>query len=206
VLEIARRLDFLVVEDDPYGELCFADGVDTTPMMSMDSGGRVVYLGSFSKVLSPGLRTGWIAGSEDIVRKCEIAKESVDLCSGMLDQSIIMAFCQAGELPAQIQKVRAYYRDRRAVLIGALEEHFASKATWTDTKGGLFTWVTMADGRDTEEWIVRAIDRGVAYVPGGAFFVDGSGKNTMRLTFAKEPDDRLREGVRRLAALFFEEE
>ncbi len=206
VLEIATRLDFLVVEDDPYGELCFADGVDTTPMMSMGHDGRVVYLGSFSEVLSPGLRTGWIVGPEDIVRKCEIAKESVDLCSGMLDQSIVLAFCQAGELPGQIQKVRAFYRDRRAVLIGALEERFTSKATWTDTKGGLFTWVTMNDDCDTEASIPGAIERGVAYVPGGAFFVDGSGRNTMRLTFAKEPDDRLREGVRRLASLFFEKE
>lgn len=203
VLEIARRHDFLVIEDDPYGELCFADGVDTTPIKKHDGEERVVYLGSFSKVLSPGLRTGWIAGEATLVRQFEVAKESVDLCSGMLDEAVIAAFCASGELPKQIASVRAFYRDRRGALLGALEKHFTGHATWTNSAGGLFTFVTLNDGRDTAELMPRAVERGVAFIPGGAFFVDASGANTMRLTFAKETDDRMREGIRRLAELFF---
>jgi len=203
ILEICREENVLVVEDDPYGEICFSPGIDTTPMKSGDEDGRVIYLGSFSKVLAPGLRTGWISAQEDLLRRFEVAKESVDLCSAMLDQSIILSFCEAGELDAQIAKAREFYRARRDVLLGALDDHFATHATWTKSEGGLFTFLTLHDERNTADWMPRAVEAGVAYIPGGAFFVDGSGTNTMRLTFAKEPDDRLREGVRRLARLFF---
>ncbi|MBI2214156.1 MAG: PLP-dependent aminotransferase family protein [Acidobacteria bacterium] len=203
VLELAKRFDFLVVEDDPYGELCFADDLDTTPIKTSDDEQRVIYLGSFSKVLSPGLRTGWIVGEPALVRQFELTKESADLCSGMLDEAIIAAFCAAGELPEQIKSVRAFYRDRRDALLGALDEHFTGRATWTRTEGGLFTFVTLNDERDTAELLPPAVERGVAFIPGGAFFVDGSGANTMRLTFAKETDDRMREGIRRVAELFF---
>jgi 2-aminoadipate transaminase len=203
VLEIATRYGFLVVEDDPYGELCFAEGLDTTPIKKHDDEERVIYLGSFSKVLSPGLRTGWVVGEPKLVRQFELTKESADLCSAMLDESIIAAFCAAGELPGQIASVRAFYRDRRDTLLGALDRHFTGHATWTKSNGGLFTFVTLDDGRDAAELMPRAVERGVAFVPGGAFFVDGSGANTMRLTFAKETDDRMREGIKRLAELFF---
>jgi len=139
-----------------------------------------------------------------LLTRIEIAKESVDLCSAMLDQSIILSLCDAGELVPQIERARDFYRARRDVLLGALDEEIGERATWTRSEGGLFTFLTLADARDTGEWMQRAVDAGVAYIPGGAFFVDGSGSNTMRLTFAKEPDDRLREGVRRLARLFFD--
>jgi 2-aminoadipate transaminase len=203
VLRIATELDFLILEDDPYGELVYQAGVDTTPIKTHDTDGRVVYLSSFSKVLSPGLRCGWIIAEPAFLRTIELAKEAADLCSGMLDQSIVEEFCAAGELPAQIERVRAFYRERRATLIGALEQHFRGRATWTSATGGLFTFVTLSDDRDTQELVPRAIENGVAYVPGAPFFVDGSGRNTMRLTFAKEPDDRMREGVARLADVFF---
>jgi DNA-binding transcriptional MocR family regulator len=121
----------------------------------------------------------------------------------MLDEAIIEAFCAAGELPAQITAVRAFYRERRDTLIGALERHFTGHATWTKTEGGLFTFLSLDDGRDTERLLAPAVERGVAFVPGGAFFVDGTGANTMRLTFAKETDERMREGIRILAELFF---
>ncbi|HSG63977.1 MAG TPA: PLP-dependent aminotransferase family protein, partial [Gammaproteobacteria bacterium] len=203
ILEICRRHDILVVEDDPYGEICFSDSIDTTPMKAHDEEGRVIYLGSFSKVLAPGLRTGWITAPEPLLKMMEIAKESIDLCSAMLDQSIILSLCSAGELAPQIARAREFYRARRDVLLAALDEYIGARATWTRSEGGLFTFLTLADDRDTAEWMQRSIDAGVAYIPGAAFFVDGSGANTMRLTFAKEPDDRLQEGVRRLARLFF---
>ena len=202
VLELARRYDFLVIEDDPYGELVYTDRADTTPIKSRDLEGRVLYLGTFSKVVAPGVRCGWVIAPKPLLEKIEIAKQAADLCSGMLDQAIIDEFCAAGELPAQIEKVRAFYRERRGVMLNALEKDFGGRAVWTPAEGGLFTFVTLVEEIDTATRVERAVAGGVAYVPGAPFFVDGSGRNTMRLTFAKEPDERIREGIARLAAVF----
>ncbi|HUP61424.1 MAG TPA: PLP-dependent aminotransferase family protein [Thermoanaerobaculia bacterium] len=223
VLAIAEEHDFLVIEDDPYGELVYVDGADTTPLKSRasarDRGDRVLYLGSFSKVLAPGLRCGWIVAPRPLLERLEIAKQAADLCSGMLDQSIVDEFCAGGELAPQIERVRAFYRGKRGVLIESLEQHFGGRtsrppvgggrdvrpplaARWTSADGGLFTFVTLGEGIDTASRINDAVANGVAYIPGGPFFIDGSGKNTMRLTFAKESDERIREGVRRLARVF----
>jgi DNA-binding transcriptional MocR family regulator len=202
ILEIARREGILVIEDDPYGELVFDAEADTTPIASAPGAlDDVVYLGSFSKVLAPGLRCGFVIANPAVLQKVQLAKEAADLCSGMLDQSIVDAFCAAGELPAQVARVRDFYRARSRVLLGALEENLDRRARWTQARGGLFTFLTVAEGIDARALVPAAIDAGVAYVPGAPFFVDGSGANTMRLTFAKEPDDRMRDGVRRLASV-----
>ncbi len=200
VLELAEKYDFLVIEDDPYGELLYV-GADTTPIKSSGRNARILYLGSFSKVLAPGLRCGWIVAEPGLLEKLEFAKQAADLCSGMLDQSIVDEFCAAGELPAQIEKVRSFYRGKRATMIESLAKHFTGRATWTRADGGLFTWMTLDQDIDTGSRIEEAVKRGVAYIPGAPFFVDGSGRNTMRLTFAKESDDRIREGVARLSAV-----
>src|SRR6266542_1450362 len=202
VLEIAARHDFLIVEDDPYGELLYVDGVDTTPLAARDRDHRVIYLGSFSKVLAPGLRCGFIVAPPALLPTLEIAKQAADLCAGMLDQSIVDEFCAGGELAPQIAKVRDFYRGKRGTLLAALGEHFAGRAAWTDAAGGLFTFLTLHGDVDTTARVSDAVKRGVAYIPGAPFFVDGSGRNTMRLTFAKESDERMREGVRRLAEVF----
>ncbi|HSP17266.1 MAG TPA: PLP-dependent aminotransferase family protein [Thermoanaerobaculia bacterium] len=202
VLRIAEKYDFLIIEDDPYGELVYVEGADTTPIKSRDTSGRVIDLGSFSKVLAPGLRCGWILGAAPIIEKLEIAKQAADLCSGMLDQSIVDEFCAGGELPAQIANVRAFYRRKRTIMLDALQQNFAKRATWTPADGGLFTFVTLHDDIDTAARVPDAISRGVAYIPGGPFFVNGLGRNTMRLTFAKESDARIREGIARLAEVF----
>lgn len=199
VLRLAAEHDFLIIEDDPYGELVYVDDADTTPIKSRDREDRVLYLGSFSKVLAPGLRCGWILASNELLATLEIAKQAADLCSGMLDQSIVDEFCAAGELPAQIEKVRSFYRGKRGTMIGALKQRFAGRATWTDAAGGLFTFVTLDPSIDTAAYVERSVAAGVAYIPGAPFFVDGSGSNTMRLTFAKESDERIREGIGRLA-------
>ena len=201
VIELARRCDFLVIEDDPYGELVYVDRADTTPIKSRDLEGRVLYLGSFSKVVAPGVRCGWMIAPSGLLERLEIAKQAADLCSGMLDQAIIEEFCADGQLQPQIAKVRAFYRERRGVMLGALEQHFSGRATWTPADGGLFTFMTMNGEVDTTATLERAVAAGVAYVPGAPFFVDGSGRNTMRLTFAKEGDDRIRDGIARLAAV-----
>jgi len=202
VLEIARRHDFLIIEDDPYGELVYVAGADTTPMKSRDADGRVLYLGTFSKVLAPGVRCGWIVAPKPLIDRIEIAKQAADLCSGMLDQSIVDEYCNGGELPAQIERVRAFYREKREVMLDALQRHFSGRAHWTAANGGLFTFMTLNDDIDSAAFVERAVANGVAYVPGSPFFVDGSGRNTLRLTFAKELDGRIREGIARLAAVF----
>ena len=202
VLRLAAKHDFLIIEDDPYGELVYVDDADTSVMKARDVDDRVFYLGSFSKVLAPGLRCGWMLAPREAQERIEIAKQAADLCSGMLDQSIVAGFCTAGALPGQIEKVRAFYRRRRGTMIAALEEHFADRATWTAAAGGLFTFLTLRAEIDTADRVRAAVDAGVAFVPGAPFFVDGSGANTMRLTFAKESDDNIRTGVRRLASIF----
>lgn len=203
VLRVAAEHDFVVVEDDPYGELVYVDDADTTPMAARaEARAHTIYLGSFSKVLAPGLRCGWIVAPREILGPLEIAKQAADLCSGMLDQSIVDEFCAGGELAPQIERVRAYYRGKRATMLAALEEHFHGRAAWTRADGGLFAWVTLHDDVDTAARVQEAVAGGVAFVPGAPFFVDGSGRNTMRLTFAKEPDERIRDGVARLARVF----
>jgi DNA-binding transcriptional MocR family regulator len=215
VLDVAREHDFLVIEDDPYGELVYVDGADTTAMKSRDDDDRVLYLGSFSKVLAPGLRCGWIVAPPAIAGKLEIAKQAADLCSGMLDQSIVDELCARGLLRPQVERVRDFYRGKRATLLAALQAYFSGRATWTAADGGLFTLVTLgerevasgereANGHsiDTSTYVQRAVAAGVAFIPGGPFFVDGSGANTMRLTFAKETDERITDGIARLAEVF----
>ena len=202
VLRLAAEYDFLVIEDDPYGELVYVDGADTTPISAEDESDRVIYLGSFSKVLAPGLRCGWIIAPRALSGALEIAKQTADLCSGMLDQSIVDEFIAAGELAGQISRVRDFYRGKRATLIASLEQHFSGRASWTSADGGLFSWLTLDGDFDTAAYVERAVKRGVAYIPGAPFFVDGSGANTMRQTFAKESDDRIRDGVRMLAEVF----
>jgi len=199
VLEIAREHDFLIIEDDPYGELVYVDGADTTPLKSRDEDNRIIYLGSFSKVLAPGLRCGFIIAAPEIQQRIEIGKQAADLCSGMLDQSIVDEFCAAGELAPQIAKVRDFYRGKRATLLDALEQHFSGRAKWTHADGGLFTFVTLDDDIDTAAYVEQSVKNGVAFIPGAPFFVDGSGRNTMRLTFARESDERMRSGVEKLA-------
>ena len=200
VLRVAEEHDVIVIEDDPYGELVYAEGADTTPIRARDP--HTIYLGSFSKVLAPGLRCGWIIAPKEILGPLEIAKQAADLCSGMLDQSIVDEFCADGELGPQIERVRAFYRGKRATMLAALEEHFSGRASWTPADGGLFTWVTLHDDVDTAARVEQSVAAGVAYIPGTPFFVDGSGRNTMRLTFAKEPDARIRDGIARLAQVF----
>jgi 2-aminoadipate transaminase len=215
VLEVVREHDFLVIEDDPYGELVYVDGADTTAMKSRDDDDRVLYLGSFSKVLAPGLRCGWIVAPPALAGKLEIAKQAADLCSGMLDQSIVDELCARGLLRPQVERVRDFYRGKRATLLAALQSHFSERATWTAADGGLFTLVTLGErgmasseretnghSIDTSTFVPQAVAAGVAFIPGGPFFVDGSGANTMRLTFAKETDERITDGIARLARVF----
>ena len=196
LLEVANSLDLLVVEDDPYGDLYF-EAAPLPTLRSMDPG--VVYLSSFSKILAPGLRTAFLIGPEEILAKVEIAKQSANLCGSGLDQRVILACLRRGLIEEQKARIRPYYRAKRDAMLAALSEQMPEGVSWTRPEGGLFVWLTLPASLDAEALLERAVAEGVAYVAGGAFFVDGGGANTMRLTFAKEDAPRIAEGVKRLA-------
>jgi 2-aminoadipate transaminase len=200
LVEVARELDLLIVEDDPYGDLYF-EAEPRAPVKSMDSEGRVLYLSTFSKILAPGLRTAFIIGPEDVLAKVEIAKQAANLCGSGLDQRVVLACLQRGLIEEQKARIRPYYRGKRDAMLAALAGSMPPGVRWTHASGGLFLWLTLPGALDAEALLEAAVAAGVAYVAGAPFHVDGSGASTMRLTFAKEDVPRIEEGVRRLASV-----
>jgi 2-aminoadipate transaminase len=198
LLAAADELDLLIVEDDPYGDLYFEEAPPPT-LKSMDTKGRVIYLSSFSKILAPGLRSAFVMGPQDIVGKIEIAKQSADLCGSGLTQRLTLACLNRGLIASQKEKIRPYYRAKRDAMLAALQAEMPEEVRYTRPEGGMFLWVTLPAGMDAEALLETAVEEGVAYVAGRPFFVDGSGRNTMRLTFAKEDIPVILEGVKRLA-------
>jgi len=200
LLDAARELDLLIVEDDPYGDLYFeAEPLPT--LKSLDGDDRVVYLSSFSKILAPGLRTAFVIGPEELMAKVEIAKQSANLCGSGLDQRIVLACLKRGLIEEQKARIRPYYRAKRDAMLAALQAEMPEGVRWTHPRGGLFVWLTLPSAMDAEALLMPAVEAGVAYVAGGPFFVDGTGSNTMRLTFAKESAERIGDGIRRLAGV-----
>jgi 2-aminoadipate transaminase len=198
LMRVARELDLLIVEDDPYGDLYF-EAEPRPTLKSIDEEGHVLYLASFSKILAPGLRTAFLLGPEEILAKVEIAKQSANLCGSSLDQRIVLSCLRRGLIEEQKVRIRPYYRNKRDAMLEALKGEGLPGVSWTQPAGGLFVWVTLPEGMDAEKLLTTAVEEGVAYVAGAPFFVDGSGANTLRLTFAKEEEGRIREGVARLA-------
>lgn len=208
LLEWANRRDILIVEDDPYRELYFEDSAteaDVRPMKADDADGRVIYLSSFSKTLAPGFRVAWIDAPGPLASKFETAKQAEDLCTGAFDQRIVYEASVRGVLRRQIPILRAHYRAKRDVMVSALTEVFGGDVTWPSPRGGFFLWVTLPPEIDTETMVARAVQHGVIYVAGEAFFVNGSGHHIIRLSFSQPTPDQIREGVARLAATVHEE-
>lgn len=201
VLDLAHEHDILVVEDDPYGKLRF-DG-DAVPLLaSMDKEDRVVYLGTFSKILVPGFRLAWAAGPEAVVRKMVIAKQAVDLCTNAYTQFVTADLMKDGLIDRHLPKIISLYRKKRDIMLKTMEATFPKENTsWTRSQGGLFSWAELPMGVDTEAMLNDAIAAKVAYVPGRPFHIDGTGKNTMRLNFSHPTDEKVKEGVERLAAV-----
>ena len=203
VLEIAREHDFLIIEDDPYGELVYVDGADTTPMKSRDAHEprhlpRLVLQGPRAGAALRLDRRAAAARGERW-RSPSRPPTSAPACSTSRSST---SSAPRGELAPQIAGCATSIAASAPRCSPRSSEHFAGRATWTDAAGGLFTFVTLHADVDTAQRVQEAVARGVAYIPGAPFFVDGSGRNTMRLTFAKESDERIREGVARLAEVF----
>jgi 2-aminoadipate transaminase len=208
LLEWAERRDVLIVEDDPYRELFFEDSTtedEVRPIRADDQGGRVIYLSSFSKTLAPGFRVAWIDAPAALAAKLEMAKQAEDLLTGSLDQRVIYEACRRGILQRQLPLLRRHYQQKRDVMVEALRTAFGDRLSWPDPRGGFFLWATLPDGIDADRLIPRALNHGVIYVAGEAFFVNGSGKNLVRLSFSAPPPERIREGVRRFGAAVAEE-
>jgi 2-aminoadipate transaminase len=210
LLEWASRRDVLLIEDDPYRELYFSDSAgerDVRPLRADDREGRVVYLSSFSKTLAPGYRVAWVDAPPPLAAKLEFAKQAEDLCTGALDQRVVFEACRRGILDRQLPMLRAHYQHKRDVMVEALRAEFGTSVSWPEPRGGFFLWATLPEGIDADALIPRAVEHGVVYVAGEAFYVtpgldtgDGGGANRIRLSFSAPSPERIKEGVRRLAA------
>jgi 2-aminoadipate transaminase len=204
LVEVARERELLVLEDNPYGLLRY-EGEPLPTLYSLDAeavgrGGAsdlVIYLGTFSKILSPGLRLGWAVAPRPVLEKLNLGKQGADLCSSPVTQLFVAAYFKEGGWREYVERLRQLYRRRRDVMLEALEQHFGGKAAWTKPHGGLFIWATLDGGVDTTDLLAHS--EGVAFVPGRAAYMNGrSGASSMRLNFAGVPDDDIREGVRRI--------
>ena len=196
LIEIAAKHRVFIVEDDPYGELRF-EGEDIPPIISMHKE-NVIYLGTFSKTLAPGIRLGWIIAPEIVMDRLVQAKQGADLHTGTYIQMLAYDIASRGILKRHVETIRKVYRERRDVMLAAMEQYFPPAVTWTRPEGGLFLWVRCPEGVDTEKLLEQAIKERVAFVPGFAFYPDGRGKNAMRLNFSAMPPERIKEGIARL--------
>lgn len=198
LVDLAREHGFLIIEDNPYGEIRF-EGTPRLHIKAYDRDGYVLYLGSFSKIAFPGLRVGYVVGPEELVRKLAIAKQGTDLCSTSFGQKLIVECERQGLLDAHLKAIIQVYRRKRDLMISALKTYFPEEVRWTYPEGGFFVWVTLPQWMDAKAMLPRAISEiKVAYVSGGAFFTDGTGKNTIRLAYSQATDEDIVEGVKRL--------
>jgi 2-aminoadipate transaminase len=205
VLEWAERRDVLIVEDDPYGQLYFEDvaaEAETRPICADDRNGRVLYLNTVSKMLAPGFRVGWMKAPESLIERFETAKQSTDLTSGILDQHIVHEALRRGVAERLAPRLRDLYKHKRDVMAHAIGARLGPRLTWPTPKGGFFIWATLPEGQTDGELLERALQHGVIFVVGSAFHVDGSGHNTIRLSFSAPTPERIEEGARRLAEAF----
>lgn len=204
LLEWALREEILLLEDDPYGELYFSDAAseeDTRPIAADDRDNRaVVYLSTFSKMLAPGFRVGWVSAPAALAARLEIAKQGVDLHSGSLDQMIVYEACRRGVLVAQGPKLRRLYQEKRDVMMAALCTGGPGPLRWVTPRGGFFLWAHLTPPLTSESLLTAAVTQGVIFVPGTAFHVDDGGQDTLRLSFAEPTPERIALGIGRLLA------
>ena len=203
VLEICRRADVLIIEDDPYGLLGF-DG-EVPRAMRADDTERVVYLGSFSKTFAPGFRVGWALAPHAVREKLVLAAENSVLCPPAFSQLAVSEYLSGHDWLGQVKDFRETYRDRRDAMLSSLQDLMPEAAHWTRPTGGFYVWLTLPEGIDTKAMLPRAVTNRVAYVPGTAFYADGFGSRSMRLSYCYPTPDRIREGVRRLAQVVEQE-
>ncbi|HKG36270.1 MAG TPA: PLP-dependent aminotransferase family protein [Solirubrobacterales bacterium] len=204
LVELAAHHEVIVAEDNPYGLLRYG-GDPLPPLYQLDGGDYVVYLGTFSKILSPGIRLGWAVAPPPLMEKIVLGKQASDLCTSTLTQYFVREYFAERRWREYVASLIDIYRARRDVMLEALEAHFPPQAAWTRPEGGLFIWATLPDYIDTGDLLARALREDVAFVPGQAAFVDGRGGSSMRLNFSGVTEDEIREGVRRIGEVIAEQ-
>lgn len=201
LIALAEHYDLVIVEDDPYGELRYT-GEPVPPIKAFDTTGRVIYLGTFSKILSPGIRLAWVVATEEYIRKLALIKQATDLCTSTFIQYAAYEYCRSGIMEEHIEKIRAMYRVRMEAMLNALDRYFPKEGvSWTHPEGGMFLWVTLPEAIDVEDMLKEAVANRVAFVPGTSFYVDGRPHSTMRLNFSNATPEMIEEGIRRLAEI-----
>src|SRR5436305_567608 len=204
LVEVAHERELLVLEDNPYGLLRY-EGEPYPTLREIDGGVFVMYLGTFSKILSPGVRLGWVLAPPPVLEKINVGKQAADLCSSTLSQLMVQAYFEEARWRDYVETAAEIYRARRDTMLDALAEHFPPEAEWTRPQGGLFIWATLPDFIDTTDLLARALRENVAFVPGAAAFLDERGHSSMRLNFSAVDDDDIREGVRRIGKIVAEQ-
>lgn len=197
-MEIINQHEIPVIEDNPYGELTFKDGIMPS-LMSFDSKGLVITLGTFSKIFCPGLRIGWITASEDIIEKYALIKQSMDLHTSNISQREISKYIELYDLDAHVEEIKTVYKRRRDLALHTMKESFPKDMKFTTPEGGLFTWVIGPSTMDASVILERCLKNGVAFVPGHSFYPNGGGHNTFRLNFSNATEEQLVTGLNRLA-------
>lgn len=198
IIAVAEKYNILILEDAPYREVRFA-GVPQKTMLEMDKSGRVIQLGTFSKVFVPGFRIGWVVANEEIIDKFVVAKQATDLCTPAFVQRISARFIEKGYLDKNLAVITSAYKQKQEHFIKCLQEYMPKEVSWTNPEGGLFLFLTLPDYIDATEFFPTAIEQKVAYVPGSAFYCDGEGRNTLRLNFSFMNLENNEEGIKRLA-------
>ncbi|HEY5002687.1 MAG TPA: PLP-dependent aminotransferase family protein, partial [Ktedonobacteraceae bacterium] len=205
LVQQARRYGVPIVEDDPYGELRF-EGEPLPSLLALEGEqqegtyqGNGIYLGTFSKIMAPGMRLGWVIAPAQVISKLVQAKQGVDLHTSTFTQMIAYELLKDGFLDEHVHLIRRVYQERRDAMLAAMEEYFPEEVKWTHPVGGMFLWVTLPEGSDATELLKPAMERNVVFVPGASFYPNGGGRNTMRLNYSHDKPERIREGIGRLA-------
>jgi 2-aminoadipate transaminase len=200
LVELAAERDLLILEDNPYSLLRY-EGEPVATLRSLDQHERVAYLGTFSKIFSPGVRVGWIEAPTPILQRINLMKQAADLCSSPFMQLLVTRFFTehgGDDWRAWVARLSEIYRSRRDAMVEAIDEHFPDGTDFTTPQGGLFLWATLPGVIDTTDLLARALEKNVAFVPGSGAFLDGTGTSSMRLNFSAMDETRIREGIRRI--------
>ena len=194
LLELADRFDFMIFEDDPYGELRF-EGEHLPSLMALDEAGSVVYLRSMSKTFTPGMRIAWAAAQPAVIDKMELAKQFSDISTNSLTQLVLLEMIRTGALSRAVKRNIAYYRIKRDLMLELITRHFPEQISWTRPAGGFFTFVTLPEAINSDDLLTDALKHKVAFVSGSAFYVDDSGRNTFRLSYSQASAEDMRAAI-----------
>ncbi|MEW9121756.1 MAG: PLP-dependent aminotransferase family protein [Thermotaleaceae bacterium] len=197
IIALANQYDIPIVEDNPYGAVRFA-GEMLPPIKHFDTEGRVIYLSTFSKIFSPGLRLGWIYAAPHYIQRYIFLKESTDLHSNIFSQMITAAYMEAVDIEGHIDKIKEVYKERRNLMVDCIEREFPKDIHYTTPEGGLFLWVELPPQIDTKELFYKALKNNVAFVPGAPFYPNGGHKNAFRLNYSNMSNEKILEGMKRL--------